>query len=73
MKEVTKASKYLQMSRLPNIFKCPTPTLPNRQQYDGVLNYYQGYHDVVTVLLLVTGDTQLAYALTERASHYFFR
>lgn len=46
---------------------------PFRRQYDGVLNYYQGYHDVVTVLLLVTGDTQLTYALTERASHYFFR
>lgn len=46
---------------------------PFHQQYDGVLNYYQGYHDVVTVLLLVTGDTQLTYALTERASHYFFR
>eukprot|EP00752_Nemacystus_decipiens_P009013 g8046.t1 len=43
------------------------------RKYDGVLNYYQGYHDVVTVLLLVTGDTQLTYALTERASHYFFR
>lgn len=43
------------------------------RQYDGVLNYYQGYHDVVAVLLLVTGDTKLTYALTERASHYFFR
>ena len=47
--------------------------LPFQRQYDGVLNYYQGYHDVVTVMLLVTGDTQLTYALTERASHYFFR
>ncbi|CAM9833663.1 unnamed protein product [Pylaiella littoralis] len=43
------------------------------RKYDGVLNYYQGYHDVVAVLLLVTGDTKLTYALTERASHYFFR
>ncbi|CAM9869171.1 unnamed protein product, partial [Laminaria digitata] len=43
------------------------------RQYDGVLNYFQGYHDVVTMLLLTTGDTQLTYAITERVSHYFFR
>ncbi|CAN0113947.1 unnamed protein product [Hapterophycus canaliculatus] len=43
------------------------------RKYDGVLNYYQGYHDVVAVLLLVTGDPQLTYALSERVSHYFFR
>ncbi|CAM9188904.1 unnamed protein product [Ectocarpus fasciculatus] len=43
------------------------------RKYDGVLNYYQGFHDVVSVLLLVTSNTQLTYALTERISHYFFR
>ncbi|CAN0551511.1 unnamed protein product, partial [Ectocarpus sp. 12 AP-2014] len=37
------------------------------------LNYYQGFHDVVSVLLLVTSNTELTYALTERVSHYFFR
>jgi hypothetical protein len=36
------------------------------------LNYYQGYHDVVTVFLMVLGE-QRAYQLVEKASLHFFR
>ncbi|CAN0114469.1 unnamed protein product, partial [Discosporangium mesarthrocarpum] len=43
------------------------------RKHDLVLHYYQGYHDVVSTLLLVTGDDQLSYLLAERVGAYFFR
>lgn len=39
----------------------------------GFLNYYQGYHDVATVFLVVGGDEELAYAMLERMTLYFLR
>lgn len=43
------------------------------QESGGILNYYQGFHDVVCVILLVVGEQELAHALTERIAYYFFR
>jgi hypothetical protein len=38
------------------------------------LHYYQGYHDVLTVLVLVlTEDERLCFAVAERVSLYFIR
>jgi len=37
------------------------------------LFYYQGFHDTVSVFLLVLEEDHLAFALAERAALYFFR
>jgi hypothetical protein len=43
------------------------------RRHEGDLHYYQGFHDIVGIVLLVTGDDQLTYAIIERVSEYFFR
>eukprot|EP01084_Bolivina_argentea_P136424 240263_1 len=35
--------------------------------------YFQGFHDIVTAVLIVTGDHHLTYAVVEQLSHYYFR
>lgn len=37
------------------------------------LHYYQGYHDVATVLLMCTKNVQKAHAMLERLSVGYFR
>jgi Rab-GTPase-TBC domain len=37
------------------------------------LHYYQGLHDVVAVLLLVTGDEQVTFALLQRLCSFYFK
>jgi Rab-GTPase-TBC domain len=37
------------------------------------LHYYQGLHDVVAVLLLVTGDEQIAFAILQRLCSFYFK
>jgi Rab-GTPase-TBC domain len=54
-----------------------------REQLSAIINalvrrekgahYYQGLHDVVAVLLLVTGDEQVAFAILQRLCSFYFK
>eukprot|EP00935_MAST-01C_sp_MAST-1C-sp1_P000017 g17.t1 len=55
-------TKREALSAIINAIVCEHPSL----------NYYQGYHDVVTVFLIVVGE-QRAYQLVEQSSLHFFR
>ena len=37
------------------------------------LHYYQGYHDVATVLLMCSGDTKVAFGMLQRLSQSYLR
>ena len=55
--------KRKELSNIINAMLCRHPQL----------HYYQGYHDVVTVFLMVMGGAEAAFEVAEKASLHFFR